>query len=370
MARIPPILGRHVVVSYAPWREIQSGLIPSAYTESEYKQRNYNAGLFWEFGGGPQLEVSAGRSESRNWAWQIHSNYSRNYYDPPAEKFYAALASSDPNVALNLFGDGTVQGSVFAELFGVALGPDLRFSDVTSFEPLLRGQLFRLWGGPIDYAVGAEFRREVIHKHTEGYAEGGLERDSGPEDNVGVERPTRELSAYFAELAFPIVGPDNARPGLRSLVLSVQARRDTYKSTGVAGGLGAWSSEPAIGYSYVPGEGWKPYEYPDWFQSGTPNIVEVKKSATSPRLGLQYKPVETFTARAAWSRSFKPPSFSEVFSLNDVRDSMGYFRDPFHPDGNTGYALYPAYRASFNLDIKPEFSDNYSIGRELILPTR
>ena len=354
--------GRHVVVSYAPWREIQSGLIPSAYTESENKQRNYNAGFLGEFGAGHQLEISAGRSESRNWAWQIRSHNRRGYHDPTAEKFYEALASSDPAVALNLFGDGTVQGSAFAELFGLVVGPSRGFSDVTRFESLLRGQLFRLWGGPIDYAVGAEFRREVIHKHTEGYAEGGLERDSGPEDNVGVERPTRELSAYFAELAFPIVGPDNARPGLRSLVLSVQARRDTYKSTGVAGGLGAWSSEPAIGYSYVPGEGWKPYEYADWFQSGTPNIVEVNKGATSPRLGLQYKPVETFTARAAWSRSFKPPSFSELFHKNDASGGMGYFRDPYHPDGRTGFMLYPVYRASFNLDIQPEFSDNFSIG--------
>ena len=354
--------GRHVVVSYLPWREIQSGLIPPAHTESENKQRNYNAGLFWEPGAGHQLEVSAGRSESRNWAWQIRSHNRRGYYDPTADKFYEALASSDPNVALNLFGDGTVQGSAFAELFGVVVGPRYGFSDVTRFESLLRGQLFRLWGGPIDYAVGAEFRREVIHKHTEAYAEGGLERNSGPEDSVGLERPTRDLSAYFAELALPLVGPDNARPGLRSLVLSVQARRDTYTATGVAGGLGAWSSKPAIGYSYVHGKGWQPYEYPDWFQSGTPNIVEPKKSATSPRLGLQYKPVETFTARAAWSRSFKPPSFSDLFHKDDASAGSSFFIDPYNPDGIIGYMLYPNYRAFFNLDIKSEFSDNYSIG--------
>ena len=146
------------MVSYIPWREIQSGLIPHAYTESEDKQRNYNAGIFWEFGDGHQLEVNAGRSESKNWAWQIRSHNRRGYYDPTAEKFYEALASSDPDVALNLFGDGTVQGSAFAELFGVATGPYRRFSDVTRFDSLLRGQLFRLWGGPIDYAVGAEFR--------------------------------------------------------------------------------------------------------------------------------------------------------------------------------------------------------------------
>ena len=354
--------GRHVVVSYIPWREIQSGLIPHAYTESEDKQRNYNAGIFWEFGDGHQLEVNAGRSESKNWAWQIRSEYRRNFFDPTADKFYAALASSDPNVALNLFGDGTVQGSAFAELFGVALGPSRGFSDVTRFDSLLRGQLFRLWGGRIDYAVGTELRKSGIRKYSERYAEGGRERYAGLEDRFGVERPTRELSAYFAELAFPIVGPDNARPGLRSLVLSVQARRDTYQAKGAAGGGDEARDPTLIAYQYVPGEGWEPVPSRRWFQIGTPNIVETKKSATSPRVGLQYKPVETFTARAAWSRSFKPPSFSEVFSLYDVSDSMGYFRDPFHPDGNTEYALYPYFYTYFNLDIKPEFSDNYSIG--------
>ena len=357
--------GRHVVVSYIPWREIQSGLIPPAHNESENKQRNYNAGLFWEFGAGHQLEVNVGRSESRNWIWQLRSDYRRNYHNPTADKFYEALASSDPAVALNLFGDGTVQGSAFAELFGVAVGPTRGFSDVTSFEPLLRGQLFRLWGGPIDYAVGAEIRRQVIHEHTENYGEGGLERYVGPEDRVGVERPTRDLSAYFAELAFPIVGPDNARPGLRSLVLSVQARRDTYTATGAAGGLGSYVPQPGImeiGYNYVPGEGWESYELPLYLRAGAVNVVEAKQSATSPRLGLQYKPVETLTARAAWSRSFKPPSFSDLFNVIDARESRSRYRDPYHPDGNTGLVEYLAYRASFNLDIKPEFSDNYSIG--------
>ena len=355
--------GRHVVVSYIPWREIQSGLISPAYTESESKQRNYNVGIFWEFGDVHQLEVNAGRSESKRWAWQIRSQYSRSYYDPSADKFYAALASSDPDVALNLFGDGTVQGSAFAELFGVALGPTLGFSDVTSYEPLLRGQLFRLWGGPIDYAVGAEFRREVIYRYDENYAEGGRERYSPSLNNIGVEQPSQDLSAYFAELAFPIVGPDNARPGLRSLVLSVQARRDTYKAKGAAGGLGNWEREPeTTGYRYVPGEGWKEFPVVRWFKAGTVSIVDTKKSATSPRVGLQYKPVETFTARAAWSRSFQPPSFSKLFHTNSASSGTWWAVDPHHPDGFLGYEPYPYSVSPYSLGVKSEFSDNYSIG--------
>ena len=354
--------GRHVVVSYIPWREIQSGLIPHAYTESEDKQRNYNAGFLWEFGGGHQLEVNAGRSESEGLALQIRSDYKRKYHDPTADKFYEALASSDPAVALNLFGDGTVQGSAFAELFGVASGPSLRSSDVTRFDSLLRGQLFRLWGGPIDYAVGAEFREFALRRHSERYAEGGRERFGGLDGTIGVEQPTRDLSAYFIELAFPIVGPDNARPGLRSLVLSLQARRDTYTATGGGGGGDGGRNPALVEYRYLPGEGWKPFPDTRYFETTPPNIVEAKEIATSPRLGLQYKPVETFTARAAWSRSFKPPSFSEVFGVSDASEGSAFFSDPYHPDGMFQRLRYPYYFATFALDIKPEFSDNYSIG--------
>ena len=354
--------GRHVVVSYLPWREIQSGLIPHAYTQSEDKQRNYNAGFFWKFGGGHQLEVSAGRSESRNWAWQIRSDYKRSFHDPTADRFYEALASSDPAVALNLFGDGTVQGSAFAELFGVALGPSIRSSDVTRFDSLLRGQLFRLWGGPIDYAVGAEFREFAIRRHSERYADGGRESYGGLDSTIGVEQPTRELSAYFAELAFPIVGPDNARPGLHSLVLSVQARRDNYKATGGVGGA-IRSRDPALmEYRYLPGEGWQSFPDTRIFQMRAADLAETKESATSPRVGLQYKPVETFTARAAWSRSFKPPSFSEVFNRGNPSEGSSFFIDPHHPDGMLGFQRFPYYFATFSLDIKPEFSENYSIG--------
>ena len=282
--------------------------------------------------------------ESRKWAWQIRTDYRRSYYDPTANKLYEALASPDPAVALNLFGDGTVQGVAFAELFGSGLGPNFGFSEVTSHEPLLRGQLFRLWGGSIDYAVGADFRREVFISHSESWGKGGLERDYGPEDVIGVERPTTDLTAYFAELAFPIIGPDNARPGLRSLVLSIQARRDTYKTIAANGGQQCCDYEDAVGYRYVPGEGWITIDSSTSSYRGTPNIIEVKNSATSPRIGVQYKPVETFTARAAWSRSFQPPPLDEVFNRHDGYRYTWRSVDPYHPDGSLERVPYTEFR--------------------------
>ena len=358
--------GRTVMVSYWPIAEIESGLIPHSYTESENKQWNYSAGFIWEFGSGHQFELSASRSKSENFAWQIRSDWRRNEFDPSQKQFYAALESSDPNVALNLFGDGSAQGSAFSELFTSALGPNYGFTERTTYEPLLRGQLFRLWGGPIDYAVGAEFREDVVYSHGERFVEGGgRERSFGREDIIGVAEPAQDLTAYFFELALPFVGQDNARPGLRELVLSIQARRDTYKAQGAAGGVG----EVIQGFgitrrAYIPGQGWTDVflPFPDRRDVGSPELIETSKSDTSPRVALRYAPTRALVMRAAWSQSFRPPVFGDLFNTRNPRIFTGYYVDPYHPDGITTPIFPPLNSASFNPDIRSELSDNYSLG--------
>ena len=359
--------GENVVVNYVPWREIESGIIQPAHQESESEQRNYTAGIFWEFGDGHQLEVSAARSESNRTSWWNWFDYSRGYHDPSADVLYDALASPDPDKALNLFGNGTVQGSVASELFDYGLGPIQAVTEITRFEPLLRGQLFRLWGGPIEYAVGAEYRRMAFTQYQHRYQEGGLQRDTRLNQgwlwDFGTDEPTREMRAYFFELSIPLIGPANDRPGLRSLILSVQARRDTAKMEGPDGGRGnnVWTREPFTYNHYVPGEGWRPITVTGRSLATTANIVEVEEGATSPRVGVQYKPIDTFTLRAAWSRSFAPPNFDDIFSMDDAREDFGWFQDPYHPDGLTGWMRYFSIFRPFGSHLNPEFSDNYSV---------
>ena len=355
--------GRHVVVNYFPLKEIQTGTIPSAYTESKHDQRNFNAGLQWKFGNGHQLEYGYTNSSSERASWQMRYDYYRGEFDPTQEKFYGALASSDPDVALNLFGDGTAQGSAFAELFTPAAGPEYGFSEVRAHKSLLRGQLFRIWGGPINYAVGAETRREVIYTELERYLEGGKERENVGETFLGVARPTNDLTSYFAELSLPIVGEDNARAGVRSLVLSLQARRDEYGFEGANGGI---EFVAGIGTRrvYVPGPGWTDVEGYVSSRVGTPRLVEASKAATSPRVGLYYALSETIITRVAWSRSFQPPVFGDLFSPSNPFTYTYETIDPYHPDQLFDYIVVSAVSAGFNSDIDSEFSDNYSVGFE------
>ena len=75
---------------------------------------------------------------------------------------------------------------------------------------------------------------------------------------VGVERPKRETRSWYVELALPFVSPDNALPGVNSLVLTLQARRDTNESVGSLGGRSRpevpirWHYwDPDEGFAYV-----------------------------------------------------------------------------------------------------------------------
>lgn len=361
--------GRHVVVNYWPLKEVADGNLPDPHTYAENRQRNYNAGLIWDVFGRHQVQFNITRSDSERAAWQFDSSsYWRSYFDPSATAFYEAMASSDPDVALNLFGDGSVQGKDFTGLYSVDTGPQIGANEVNARELSSRGQLFGLWGGPAAYAAGVETRETDVYQHRplEFYRS---ENDPGVyEANellLQAEKPSARLTAYFAELAFPIVGDNNARPGLQSLLLSFQARRDVYKSRGADGGEQYGDRLPYLLYYYdgVADE-WAFYAqtYPEYL--GSDNIVEREQAKRTTRLGLRYAPTGNFVLRTAWSTSFQPPLLGRTFSEKEARTWGAWYVDPYHPDGHTGYSVYPVVYRTVNPNLRPESSDNYSLAFE------
>ncbi len=340
--------GKEVLVTYYPIKEIESGLLPDSFSASGNRKRSLSAGLIWDIGDATTLELNATRSRSTRYQHQLKlvPPGSINPRNPIHARIMELLASSDPSVALNLFGDGSVQSPELANLLDTDAYP-LPSDSVTktrSLEPLLRGQFLQLWGGPINYALGAQFNEDTIYREVtliggEGeYREGRFER-------IGVARPTRKATAYFAELALPIVGERNARPGIASLVLSLQARRDIYKTEGADGGV-----DPV--YDYVNRR---------WTYPGEPNVIDVEHSATSPRLGIQYGPTEDFTLRASWSESFRPPVWGDLFSLtNPTYYTFWTYVDPYEPSGNTDPISIRSTLARNAVDTRPEYSENIS----------
>lgn len=361
--------GYDLAVTYAPFREVESGQFPSATDEAEHTMQTYTLGAVWRFGDGHELDVNATRSESEHESTSWRANYHRTEAEPTAEEFYRILSSPDPNVAFNPFGDGSAQSADFSSFlipnFDVG-GRTVR----TSLELVLRGSLLEIWGGPINYVVGVEDRTRKFRRDWAWFADRGRERYNQWENALAVAEPESGLRAEFMELGFPLFGEKNARPGVRELYVSLQARRDTHTFNGPQGGVerirGGFSSNAYR--AWKPGVGWVNalgFEYDTLL--GTANILDVEKADTTPRIGLLYKPVDSLAIRAAWTESFHPPLFEQQFDVEDIRRRDFFYgvRDTLHPDRGDDPWVFVSlilFDAPYDPEIRSEFADKYSLG--------
>jgi iron complex outermembrane receptor protein len=215
----------------------------------------------------------------------------------------AALASSNPATALNVFGGGnsaSVLSGIFDDRF---YGPG--FAGEQVMEGQADGPLFHLPGGDVRLAVGGQWRHdELLYGINSGIP-------AGPELIIR-NTLNRHSESEFAELLVPIVGHDNAMPGIQSLVLDVAGRHEDYSDFGS-------TSHPKIGVNWVPADGW--------------------------------------LVHGSYGTSFRAPLLSELVGpLRGV--FVQTYSDPLSPSGTSvGYTL-----GGGNLQLKPETATTYSFG--------
>jgi len=368
--------GQHVLVHYAPIYESENGVMPAQYDESENEARTIVGGLTWTFGNGQELDVSASRSKSWRKEFRFLAATRRTALDPTAAAFYEAVSSPDANRALNLFGNGTAQGASLEEFLTQSQGPYTGINETRQYTVTLRGPLFDLWGGPISYSLGGEYQQNIIFSQL---GDGTypitdlnnvpIDRLLGSRYRTGVERPSRDAQAYFAELALPLVGEKNAMPGLHALVISLQARYDVHESQAARGGLMV-DRIPARWHYWDPDEGFAYVETTTRVRTlDSSDLATSRKGDLSPRIGFRYDPFDGLILRGAWRRSFKGANWSDEFSpLNRQRlPNFGTFLnnviiDHYDPDGPTeilrtqGVLRYRLYYG----DVEPEYSDSWS----------
>ena len=386
--------GRPMLVGYSAVRESADGVLPAPYTEAVNERRDVNFGVIWAFGGAHELSLEVTRTKSERESYRLQARGVRPRWDPSADAYYAALTSSDPGTALNVFGNGEGQGTTIDGFLTTTQGPIVGESETNQYNLTLRGGLFDIWGGRASYTVGTEYRENIVYKtrvfttSSSGRLSENME-DTG--SNIGVDKPSREISAYYAELALPLVGTENAFPGVHSLILSLQARRDQNESTASAyvGTRGAYLSfeflDPLPVPYWHPEDGWLIYEqarfvfhYEDVVHDF--NYTTTKQNRTSPSIGLRYQPTEDFTLRARLSRSFRPPVWTDQYAtcIDPPPDSFcspdTRFRrnfegvDPYHPGGTTEFsvAFGDVIQQVYNTELKNEYSDTVSVGFDWI----
>lgn len=221
-----------------------------------------------------------------------------NVADDPATPFRAA-----EDGYFNLFGSGAANSRAVLDFIGSGFSEATDRSRAASANLLAEGPLLALPGGDLRIALGAQFRRETFDTQTTAFGS-----TVSPVLNV---RPRRERSigAAFAEVRIPVFGPDNARPGVRSLDVSLAGRFEEYDDFG---------------------------------------------TTTNPKVGVVWSPFEDLGLRASWGTSFRAASLPQIY---DAAGASGAFLN--RADGTRALALF---LVGGNPDLEPETAETFTMG--------
>ncbi|MDZ4690966.1 TonB-dependent receptor plug domain-containing protein [Terricaulis sp.] len=251
------------------------------------------AGAEFDLGSDWRLEASV--------SYGAHSDEVDNFNIADSAAIGAALASSDPTIAFNPFGDGG--DTPAAALASLTMRQHLETdSELIGYALRADGGVFELPGGRARIAVGIERRHETFRiDRTETTGSGII---TTPFTQAPGERTT---DAIYAEAFLPV---------LDRVSLSLSVRREESSDFG---------------------------------------------DATTPKIGLQWTPFDDLTFRATWGQSFKAPQFAQMLGGTGASiGSLPGFLDPDATNGSTG--LLQILGANPNLE--PEEANTWTAGFE------
>ncbi|MBB4799062.1 outer membrane receptor protein involved in Fe transport [Brevundimonas bullata] len=221
-----------------------------------------------------------------------------NIPDDPATPYRAAVDGY-----YNIFGDGNANSREVLDFIGSGGSRVRNRSRASSANLLAQGPILRIPGGEVAIALGAQFRKESFET-------GGESFISGVTPILrATPRRERSIVAAFVEARIPLVGADNARPGLRSLDLSLAGRIEDYDDFG---------------------------------------------TTTNPKVGLVWSPVKNLGLRASWGTSFRAGALPQLF------DPMGV--SPLFLSGENGANILTLQLNGGNADLKPETAETLTLG--------
>lgn len=229
-------------------------------------------------------------------------DYSESVYGINTAGLNAALASSNPATAFDIYGLGRTDKSLYATLANqIFLAPTN--GKLHTYEARLNGGLFDLPGGSVKLAAGYERQDFTVNL---GSARGG------PTTPLTWRTFSRVVDSVYGELYIPIFGAANAIPGFEKLELNAAVRHDKYSDVG---------------------------------------------STTNPKFGINWVPVQGVKLRASYGTSFRAPTIPEIYGNSNNLFVQNYS----NPLGGTitGVALSGA-----NTNLGPETAKTWSIGAD------
>lgn len=276
----------------------------SSRREGNSKSLGFSAGADIELWAGWRADIYGAyaleRSENRQ-TGLLNSQFVQealgNAADNPATAF-----SAPRDGFLNLFGSGQANAPAVLDFISAGYTRFVDKTEVASLNALAQGVVFRIPGGDVRLAVGAQARSEAKFARGENFLS-----SLAPTFSKTPGRDRKVLAA-FLEARVPLVGEANARPGIQRLELSFAVRTEDYSDIG---------------------------------------------TTTNPKIGLAWSPHVDLRVRSSWGTSFRAPSLTELFE-------RFYITAAPLPDGPRSTATL--LLGGGNLDLEPETAESFTAG--------
>ena len=355
-------------VTYNFVSEVERGLINRPLSESTTEDLAFDLSTEWDITDNWLLRAGATYSENEFQNVEralsvgvFDENFNFNRFIAPG--FEELLADSNPETAFNPFGDGSTNTM---DLRSLALGPGRGFAPTTgenkSFDISIQNtSLFDLPGGSVSGLVGLEQRTQTRGDIiTPVFDPDTFAFEPGSVDFVN-EGGERDVFAYFFEFNVPIIGENNALPGIQELTLSIQGRVDDYEydpgssrftdlDVLVREVFDANNSDPS-----------RPVD-PEIANDITTQAFDFD-SGLVPRIGVNWQVTDDFRVRMSYSESFRAPELGTIDAAptSIFREADGNLRfvDPLNPDADPR----PFVEISeANFALQPETGETRAIG--------
>lgn len=300
---VSPLAGaKSVIVEYSFGKELVTRTEGTSKNYTFTSGANFDLPKDWN----AEVYVMTGRDDARV----------KNLDSINLVRLAQALADPNPATAFNPFGDGANTPTATLQKISGG-GTTHQTYDITSLNAGANGALFDVPGGTVRMALGAEYRKER-YELASLFDQLSLTPERGTDDG----RSERTITAAYVELMAPLVGPDNAMPGIQRLELSLAARTEHYDDFG---------------------------------------------STTNPKIGLRWRPVESLSLRGGWGTSFKAPRLVQLNEGGNIYRGTP-FPNPGAIPGLTspfpGYTNVVALLGFGNRNLQPETAETWSVGAD------
>lgn len=340
----------NIYVSYFPAAEIADGSLVAGTISNRATNWSINGGLTYRFGRDTKLNLIYTRSRSSSSARSSALGSLVSFQEDPTspnglscynfdldsptstlsarelaarraafDRQCRALTSSDPSIAFNPWRSPSFTGGGSIQDFLFDNGYETPSSTSEMVEARLNGALLTLPGGKVQYAVGGEYAKDGLSSKTVDTLTGGSQ--------------SRDRFAFFGEANIPLVGGDFTLPLVRSLLVNVALRNDTYRTTGAVGTV-----------NNVP------------VSDGGQFIFRRNEFGRfTPAYGFRWEPTGGVTLQGRWTTGFKAPPYTQLFSPSGTTAiTTRIVSDPLF---NNQTYIVPAV-AGPNPDLRPQTSSS------------